>query len=232
MINMTEVCIGYTLDLPPLRQIIDQSIKDTLNIFTSLLELGQKYKLERERNYFRIFVQKIEEILPKKTKKAIIKDILVKLPDRQWLISDYDKIMEVFLRRVTDKKIKDIDSLIKSTFTRPQEIKRFVNLFFNEIVVSTKQNHEFWQNLILEEEDTKKMHIYNEISLSLKEMGDVSYVYSKKFDLKAMGIMKYMILHSLRITKTLCLLQNNKVDLAITNSRFLRSERFEMRQNA
>ena len=230
---MVEICIGYTLNLPPLGKIIDQSIKDTLNIFTSILALGKKYKFERERNYFHIFIQKIEEILPKKTKHAIIKDILVKLPDRQWLLSDYDDIMEIFLKRITNKKIKGIDSLIKSTFTTPQEIKRFVNLFFNEIVVSTKQNHELWQNLILEEEDTNKMHVYNEISLSLKEIGDISHIYSGRiFDLKTMQIMKYIILQSLRITKTLYLLQNNKEDLAIINSRFLRSERFEMRQNA
>ena len=77
------------------------------------------------------------------------------------------------------------------------------------------------------------MHVYNEISLSLKEIGDISHIYSGRiFDLKTMQIMKYIILQSLRITKTLYLLQNNKEDLAIINSRFLRSERFEMRQNA
>jgi len=229
---MTEVCIGYTFNLPPIKQIIDNSIKDTLNIFTSFLELGKKYKLQRDRNFFRVFIQKIEDILPTKTKDAIIKDILVKLPDRQWLISDYDQIMQIFIKRITNKKIEGIDSLIGSTFKNRREVKRFATLFFNEIVISTKQNQEFWQNLILEEEDTDKMHIYNEISLSLRDMGAISEKYSNILNQKSMDVMKCMILQSLRITKTLYYLQNQKNESAISNSKFLRSERFEMKHNA
>jgi len=230
---MTEVCEGYSLYLPSLNQIIDKSVKDTLNIFTSLLELGKRYKLDRERNYFRIFIQRMEEILPKKVKQDVIGDIITKLPERQWLISDYDEIMEVFIKRITSEKIKDMDSLFKSTFKTQQETIKFVRLFFDEVVVSTKQNHEFWQNLILEEEDTEKMHIFNEISLSLKEMGDISKMCSRKrFDLRMMEVMKYLILQSLRITRTLHLLRLNKLDEAISDSRFLRSERLEMIQNA
>jgi len=229
---MSEICMGYTLQLPNLNQIIDATIKDTLNIFTSILELGKKYKESHDRNIFRVFINRIEEILPKKTKDAIIKDILTKLPERQWLISDYDKIMKIFLERIADKEVKDMETLIRNTFTSEDQIKKFILLFFNEIVVRSKKNQEYWRDLILNEEDPERMHIYNEISLSLKEMSEISYKHSKRFNKRSLEMMRYMILHSLRISRILLLLQSNKGDLALRNSKYLRSERFDMKHNA
>jgi len=232
---MTNVYAPYDLQLPPLNQLIDKTIKDTVNIFSSLFELGRKYrstKLEKQRNIYVEFVERFQKILPKKTEEAIIKDIIFKLPKRQWLISDYDIIMEVFVNKLSDKKIKDLESLFTSTFNKPEEIPRFITLFFNEVSVKCKQDHEFWQDMILEESDTAKMHIYNEISLSLKEIIRASSKYSGKFYKKSLAIVGHIVLQSLRITQILALLKRGKLKDAKINSKYLRAERFEMKQNA
>ena len=171
--------------------------------------------------------------MPKKTKEAIVKDIIKNLPKRQWLVSDFDLIINIFMKKVTKNQIETMDSLIETKFKTRREARRFLNLFFNEVIVTSKQNHEYWQNLILEEEDDKKMHIYNEISLSLKEMEKIAYSHTRKYqEKKTRKIIKYMILQFLRVTKILYLLQNNKTTTAIKNAKFLRAERFEMKQDA